>query len=72
MNAVEVGDKITPTPLLDGDLVYCARGRVVWEVATFGDAILLTSEAGARKYINRTLVQYGTLRRVDGSPILAE
>lgn len=77
MNATEVGDKITPTPLLVGDLVKIGAGRVVWEVAYLADPVA-GSPHGKRnmlmrgdviRYISWSQIWAGKLTRADGSPI---
>lgn len=77
MNATEVGDKITPTPLLVGDLVRIGAGRVVWEVAYLADPEVDTPHAKRNmlmrgdvpRYISWSQIWAGKLTRADGSPI---
>lgn len=77
MTTVEVGDKTTPTPLLEGDLVYLGTGKVVWEVVYLSDPTIGSIHGkrnqlgrnGIPRYFSWSQVQAGKLRRADGSPI---
>lgn len=70
MNAMEVGDKITPTPLLMGDLVRISDRPCVWEVNYTRPAYVhLVSPGGATRFIGREQIAMGILKRADGSPI---
>lgn len=77
VEAVEVGDKITPTPLLVGDLIRIGAGRAVWEVAYLADPDASTPHGKRNLLVRGDLLRYvswsqiwaGKLTRVDGGPI---